>query len=61
MYLDPVLAYHLEEQADSLIGKSILQFVHPEEQQMAKQDIGGVLESRTLHGTVTRYVFVFIF
>ncbi|KAF8962756.1 hypothetical protein BDZ97DRAFT_1092582 [Flammula alnicola] len=54
IYLDPVLASHLEEQAELLVGKSLLSFVHPEEQASAKQDLGGVLESRTLHGSVTR-------
>ncbi|CCM04305.1 uncharacterized protein FIBRA_06476 [Fibroporia radiculosa] len=54
LYLDPVLANHLEDQADLLIGKSLLAFVHPEEQASAKLDLGSVLESRTLHGSVTR-------
>ncbi|KAI0701196.1 hypothetical protein BC835DRAFT_1324261 [Cytidiella melzeri] len=57
LYLDPVLAYHLQEQAAALIGKSLLQFVHPDEQASAEQDLGGVLESRTLHGSVTRVRF----
>ncbi|KAI0090163.1 hypothetical protein BDY19DRAFT_938792 [Irpex rosettiformis] len=57
LYLDPVLAHHLREQADTLIGKSLLQFVHPDEQTSAEQDLGGVLESRTLHGSVTRVRF----
>lgn len=61
LYLDPVLAYHLREQADALIGKSLLQFVHPDEQASAEQDLGGVLESRTLHGSVTRYVYALTF
>ena len=55
IYLDPVLASHLEDQADLLVGKSLLSFVHPDEQASAKQDLGNVLESRTLHGSVTRY------
>lgn len=56
IYLDPVLQSHLEEQAALLVGKSLLSFVHPDEQASAKQDLGGVLDSRTLHGSVTRYV-----
>jgi hypothetical protein len=56
IYLDPVLQSHLEEQSESLVGKSLLSFVHPDEQASAKQDLGNVLESRTLHGSVTRYV-----
>ncbi|KZT73143.1 hypothetical protein DAEQUDRAFT_722264 [Daedalea quercina L-15889] len=54
IYLDPVLAHHLGEQADLLIGKSLLTYVHPDEQASAKLDLGSVLESRTLHGSVTR-------
>lgn len=54
IYLDPVLAYHLDTQADVLIGKSLLSFVHPDEQDSAKTDLSGVLGSRTLHGSVTR-------
>ncbi|KAI0956052.1 hypothetical protein AcV7_006560 [Taiwanofungus camphoratus] len=57
LYLDPVLASHLGEQADLLIGKSLLAFVHPDEQSSAKADLGSVLESRTLHGSVTRVRF----
>lgn len=54
IYLDPVLAYHLDAQADLLVGKSLLSFVHPDEQASAKADLKNVLESRTLHGSVTR-------
>lgn len=56
LYLDPVLQSHLQEQAELLIGKSLITFVHPDEQASAKEDLGGVLDSRTLHGSVTRYV-----
>jgi hypothetical protein len=55
IYLDPVLQSHLEDQAESLLGRSLLSFVHPDEQASAKQDLGGVLNNRTLHGSVTRY------
>ncbi|TFK40313.1 hypothetical protein BDQ12DRAFT_628218 [Crucibulum laeve] len=57
LYLDPVLSEHLCEQSKLLVGKPLLQFVHPDEQASAKQDLGGVLESRTLHGSVTRVRF----
>ncbi|KAF9476684.1 hypothetical protein BDN70DRAFT_934821 [Pholiota conissans] len=57
IYLDPVLASHLGPQAEALVGKSLLSFVHPDEQASAKQDLGGVLDSRTLHGSVTRVRF----
>lgn len=61
IYLDPVLASHLQEQAELLVGKSLLSFVHPDEQASAKQDLGNVLESRTLHGSVTRCVIISTF
>ncbi|OSD06313.1 hypothetical protein PYCCODRAFT_1383241 [Trametes coccinea BRFM310] len=54
LYLDPVLASHLGEQADLLVGRSLLDYVHPDEQTSAKNDLGAVLESKTLHGSVTR-------
>ncbi|KAG5638895.1 hypothetical protein H0H81_008954 [Sphagnurus paluster] len=57
IYLDPVLQLHLDQQAELLVGKSLLSFVHPDEQASAKIDLGGVLESRTLHGSVTRVRF----
>ena len=60
IYLDPVLNYHLGEQAELLVGKSLLSFVHPDEQASAKRDLGSVLDSKTLHGSVTRCVSAFI-
>ncbi|KDQ57187.1 hypothetical protein JAAARDRAFT_35789 [Jaapia argillacea MUCL 33604] len=54
LYLDPVLASHLGPQAEAFVGKSLLAFVHPDEQASAQHDLGSVLESRTLHGSVTR-------
>lgn len=55
IYIDPVLAAHLEQQADTLVGKSLLMFVHPDEVQSAKNDLHAVIESRAIHGSVTRY------
>lgn len=57
LVLDPVLAYHLREQANDILDTSLLEFVHPEERASAKEDLGGVLRERTLHGSVTRYGF----
>jgi len=57
LVLDPVLAYHLHEQASDILNTSLLEFVHPEERNSAKQDLGGVLNERTLHGSVTRVRF----
>jgi hypothetical protein len=55
VYLDPVLSYHLVDQADLLIGQSLLKFVHPDEQASAKNDLGNVLKTKAMHGSVTRY------
>ncbi|KAJ7494684.1 hypothetical protein B0H11DRAFT_2002973 [Mycena galericulata] len=57
IYLDPVLAHHLDTEAQELVGKSLITFVHPDEQSSAQQDLGSVLDSRTLHGSVTRVRF----
>ncbi|KAI0049763.1 hypothetical protein FA95DRAFT_1537482 [Auriscalpium vulgare] len=54
VYLDPVLSFHLQDQAGLLVGKPLLDFVHPDEHASAKQDLGNVLQSRHLHGSVTR-------
>ncbi|KAG6332757.1 hypothetical protein ID866_6331 [Astraeus odoratus] len=54
IYLDPVLASHLEDQAPLLIGKSLLHFVHPDEQESARNDLTDALERKTMHGSVTR-------
>ncbi|KAJ7637718.1 hypothetical protein DFH06DRAFT_1219050 [Mycena polygramma] len=53
----PVLATHLGPEAHELVGKPLINFVHPDEQSSARQDLGNVLESRTLHGSVTRVRF----
>ncbi|KAI5985362.1 hypothetical protein EDD15DRAFT_2476516 [Pisolithus albus] len=54
IYLDPILASHLDDQASLLLGKSLLCFVHPEEQETARNDLTGALEQKTMHGSVTR-------
>lgn len=54
VYLDPVLSSHLVDQADLLIGQSLLKFVHPDEQASAKNDLGNVLKTKAMHGSVTR-------
>ena len=54
VYLDPVFSYHLVDQAELLIGRSLLEFAHPDEQTSAKNDLGNVLGTKALHGSVTR-------
>ncbi|KAJ7052635.1 hypothetical protein C8F01DRAFT_1170676 [Mycena amicta] len=57
IFLDPVLSHHLGPEAPELVGKSLVSFVHPDEQASAQADLGNVLDSRTLHGSVTRVRF----
>ncbi|KIM80233.1 hypothetical protein PILCRDRAFT_539477 [Piloderma croceum F 1598] len=59
IYLDPVLQCHLEAQASLLVGKSLLDFIHPDEHAPAEQDFGIVLESKSSHGSITQHVFQF--
>lgn len=54
VYLDPVLQYHLEDQALSMVGTSFFDYVHPEEKERASDDMRKIVESRTLFGSVTR-------
>lgn len=54
IYLDPILANHLDDQAPLLLGKSLLYFVHPDEQETARNDLTDALEQKTMHGSVTR-------
>lgn len=57
IYLDPVLASHLQEQAHLIVGEPLLSFVHQDEQASARADLGSVIHGRALHGTVTRVRF----
>ena len=52
-----MLVYHLKDQSSAILGMSLLDFVHPDEKDSARADLGGVLEAKTLHGSITRYVF----
>lgn len=61
LYLDPVFTTHLEEQAPALLGRSLLEFLHPDEVESAQVDLGNVVRSRILHGSVTRCVVVLLY
>ncbi|KAG8680877.1 hypothetical protein FRC08_015986, partial [Ceratobasidium sp. 394] len=54
LYLDPTCYVHMGEQAPALIGTCLLDYVHHDEQHSARADLRNVLDSRTLHGSVTR-------
>ncbi|KAG9122328.1 hypothetical protein FRC07_001357 [Ceratobasidium sp. 392] len=57
LYLDPTCYVHMGEQAPAIIGTCLLDYVHPDEQHSARADLRNVLDSRTLHGSVTRVRF----
>ncbi|VDB88418.1 unnamed protein product [Peniophora sp. CBMAI 1063] len=57
LYLDPVLQYHLQDQASLLVGRSIIDLVHPDEQYAAQRDLSDVLQTGNLDGTLTRMRF----
>ncbi|GAB1525103.1 hypothetical protein RhiTH_008260 [Rhizoctonia solani] len=54
LYLDPTCFVHMGAEAEKVIGTCLLDYVHPDEQQSARADLRNVLDSRTLHGSVTR-------
>ncbi|KZP00647.1 hypothetical protein CALVIDRAFT_533657 [Calocera viscosa TUFC12733] len=54
LFLDPVLSTHMSEQANALIGKHLLDYVHPDDKDKAVEDLKRVVRSKTLHGSVTR-------
>ncbi|EIW83978.1 hypothetical protein CONPUDRAFT_163228 [Coniophora puteana RWD-64-598 SS2] len=54
IYADPVLASHLAEQADALIGREVLEYVHHEERASARADLRRALED---NGSITRVRF----
>ena len=60
LFLDPVLMSHMKEQADGLIGHSLLEFIHPDEVENARVDLQSVVENKALHGTVTRSVGILV-
>ncbi|KAH8826380.1 hypothetical protein DL96DRAFT_1280951 [Flagelloscypha sp. PMI_526] len=56
-YLDPVLQYHLQDRAPMLLGRSLLDFVHPEDQDYVRRDLGSVLQTGNMYGSETRVRF----
>ena len=57
VYVDPTAQRHLGADADGILGRSFLEFVQPDERQQAREDIHKIIQSRTLFGSVTRYVW----
>ncbi|KAJ3815134.1 hypothetical protein EV368DRAFT_79023 [Lentinula lateritia] len=54
LYLDPIMQADL---GGTVVGRSLLEFVHPDEQSTARLDLSQVLESKTVHGSITHVRF----
>ncbi|GAW10014.1 gata transcription [Lentinula edodes] len=54
LYLDPIMQVDL---GGTVVGRSLLEFVHPDEQSTARLDLSQVLESKTVHGSITHVRF----
>ena len=57
MYMDPVLQAHMSEQGPLLAGRCLLDFIHEEEQESARNDLRQTLGEGGLTGSITRCVF----
>lgn len=42
------------KERDALLGRSMYDFLHPAEEHQAKVDLAKFVESRSVHGAVTR-------
>lgn len=54
---DPVLAVHLARQKMSLMGRGVIEFIHPAEREQARNDLRGAISVDDLQGSVTRVRF----
>ncbi|KAG8885682.1 hypothetical protein FRB97_000125 [Tulasnella sp. 331] len=58
MYMDPTLQIHMGPQGPSMAGRSILDFVHPDEVDSARRDLSRVSQNKEINGSVTRVRFL---
>ncbi|KAF8311979.1 hypothetical protein DL93DRAFT_2044679, partial [Clavulina sp. PMI_390] len=49
LFTDPVLTCHLKEQAQPMIGRSLLEFIHPDERGSASRDFDVVVKQQAIH------------
>ncbi|KAK4688302.1 hypothetical protein P7C73_g1812, partial [Tremellales sp. Uapishka_1] len=54
---DPVLGVHLARQQMSLMGRGLIEFIHPAEREQARRDLASAVASDDLQGSVTRVRF----
>ncbi|KAJ3983949.1 hypothetical protein F5890DRAFT_1554489 [Lentinula detonsa] len=57
MYVDPVMQSDL---GGTVVGRSLLEFVHPDEQTTAQLDLRLVLESKIVHGSITQSAYILV-
>ncbi|WWC63411.1 uncharacterized protein I303_106012 [Kwoniella dejecticola CBS 10117] len=54
---DPMLGYHLSKQKLSMMGRSVIEFIHPAEREQARKDLTSAISADDLQGSVTRVRF----
>ncbi|WVR09500.1 hypothetical protein IAU60_006568 [Kwoniella sp. DSM 27419] len=54
---DPVLGVHLAKQKLSMMGRGVIEFIHPHEREQARRDLLSAIASDDLQGSVTRVRF----
>ncbi|WVN86251.1 uncharacterized protein L203_101412 [Cryptococcus depauperatus CBS 7841] len=54
VHFDPILDAHLSKQRGSVVGKGVLQFIHPYEREQARRDLLNAINADDLQGSVTR-------
>ncbi|KAK6910787.1 hypothetical protein I203_104820 [Kwoniella mangroviensis CBS 8507] len=54
---DPMLSLHLSKQKLSMMGSSVIEFIHPAEREQARRDLTSAISADDLQGSVTRVRF----
>ncbi|WRT68518.1 uncharacterized protein IL334_005494 [Kwoniella shivajii] len=54
---DPMLGFHLAKQKLSMMGRSVIEFIHPAEREQARRDLTNAISADDLQGSVTRVRF----
>ncbi|WVQ80147.1 hypothetical protein IAT38_002252 [Cryptococcus sp. DSM 104549] len=54
---DPILDVHLSKQKVSMMGRGVLEFIHPHEREQARRDLLSAINADDLQGSVTRVRF----
>ncbi|BEI86371.1 hypothetical protein CcaverHIS002_0606580 [Cutaneotrichosporon cavernicola] len=57
VYLDPVLSNHLGPQSMSVLNHGLIDLIHPDEREQARNDLASAIQSDDLQGSVTRMRF----